>query len=82
MTLETQSPVTDLDSRFSTPDAAALPWEDAEEQLKKAGVFCVSTVRPEGRPRVVPLIAVWLDGVLCMSTALERLTSTRGQNDE
>ncbi len=66
MTLE--APVTDLDSRFSTPDATALSWRDAEEQLKNAGVFWVSTVRPEGRPHVVPLIAVWLDGALYFST--------------
>jgi general stress protein 26 len=67
MTLET--PVTDLDPRFSTPDATALPWMDAEQQLRKAGVFWISTVGPEGRPHVVPLIAVWLDGALCFATS-------------
>jgi nitroimidazol reductase NimA-like FMN-containing flavoprotein (pyridoxamine 5'-phosphate oxidase superfamily) len=66
MTLET--PVADLDSRFSSPDATALPWMDAEQQLQKAGVFWLSTVRPEGRPHVAPLIAVWLDGALYFCT--------------
>jgi general stress protein 26 len=67
MTLE--APVTDLDSRFSTPDATALPWSDAEEQLMKAGAYWLSTMRPDGRPHVVPLIAVWLDGALYFSTS-------------
>jgi nitroimidazol reductase NimA-like FMN-containing flavoprotein (pyridoxamine 5'-phosphate oxidase superfamily) len=67
VTLET--PVTDLDSRFSTPEATALPWRGAEQQLQNAGVFWISTVRPEGRPHVVPLIAVWLDGALYFATS-------------
>ena len=72
MTLE--APVTELDSRFSTPDATALPWMDAERQLQNAGVFWVSTVRPEGRPHVVPLIAVWLDGALFFATGEDERT--------
>jgi hypothetical protein len=76
MTLETQRPVTDLDSRFSTPDETAVPWKDAERPLQNAAVFWVSTVRPEGRLHVVPLIGVWHDGALSLSTALERSTST------
>jgi len=66
MTLE--APVTDLDSEFSSPGATALPWTDAEQQLQKAEVFWLSTVRPEGRPHVVPLIAVLLDGALYFAT--------------
>lgn len=66
MTLKT--PVTDLDSDFSSTSATALPWMDAEQQPQKAGVFWLSTVRPEGRPHVAPLIAVWLDGALYFCT--------------
>ncbi len=66
MTIE--APVTDLDADFSSPGATALPWTDAEEQLQKADVFWLSTVRPEGRPHVVPLIAVWLNGSLYFAT--------------
>jgi nitroimidazol reductase NimA-like FMN-containing flavoprotein (pyridoxamine 5'-phosphate oxidase superfamily) len=66
MTLET--PVAELDSRFSSPGATAVPWNDAEQLLQQAGVFWLSTVRPDGRPHVVPLIAVWLDGALYFST--------------
>ena len=36
--------------------------------LEKAGVFWVSTVRPDGRPHVTPLVAVWLDGSLYFCT--------------
>ena len=90
MTIE--APVTDLDAEFSSPDATALPWTDAEERLKRADVFWLSTVRPEGRPHVVPLIAVWLNGSLYFATghgerkarnqAKNRLVSvTTGRND-
>ena len=66
MTLD--APVTDLDSRFSSPGATALPWQEAEQHLQQAGVYWLSTVRPEGRPHVAPLIAVWLDGALYFCT--------------
>ena len=66
MTLE--APVTDLDSQFSSPGAVALPWQEAEQRLQHAGVYWLSTVRPEGRPHVAPLFAVWLDGALYFCT--------------
>jgi nitroimidazol reductase NimA-like FMN-containing flavoprotein (pyridoxamine 5'-phosphate oxidase superfamily) len=66
MTLE--APLTDLDSRFSSPDAKALPWSDAVQRLQEAEVLWLSTVTPEGRPHVAPLIAVWLGGALYFST--------------
>lgn len=66
MTVE--APVTDLDSQFSSPGAMALAWEEAEQRIQQAGVYWLSTVRPEGRPHVAPLIAVWLDGALYFCT--------------
>jgi nitroimidazol reductase NimA-like FMN-containing flavoprotein (pyridoxamine 5'-phosphate oxidase superfamily) len=66
MTLD--APVTDLDSRFSSPGAVALPWQEAEQQLQQAGVYWLSTVRSDGRPHVAPLIAVWLDSALYFCT--------------
>ena len=66
MTLE--APLTDLDRRFSSPGARALSWSDALQRLREAEVLWLSTVTPEGRPHVVPLIAVWLDGALYFST--------------
>lgn len=63
------APVTDLDPRFSSPGARALSWSKAVRQLQEAEVLWLSTVTPDGRPHVVPLIAVWLDGALYFSTS-------------
>jgi nitroimidazol reductase NimA-like FMN-containing flavoprotein (pyridoxamine 5'-phosphate oxidase superfamily) len=63
-----EAPVADLATDFSSPGTTALPWTDADEQLQKADVFWLATVRPEGRPHVVPVIAVWLDGSLYFAT--------------
>jgi general stress protein 26 len=63
-----EAPVADLAADFSSPGTTALPWMDAEEQLRKADVFWLATVRPEGRPHVVPVLAVWFDGSLYFLT--------------
>ena len=57
-----RGPKAELHVPFSDPKAAATPWARARGVLEKAGVFWVSTVRPDGRPHVTPLVAVWLDG--------------------
>jgi nitroimidazol reductase NimA-like FMN-containing flavoprotein (pyridoxamine 5'-phosphate oxidase superfamily) len=36
--------------------------------LEEAQIFWLSTVRPDGRPHVTPLIAVWLDGAIYFCT--------------
>jgi nitroimidazol reductase NimA-like FMN-containing flavoprotein (pyridoxamine 5'-phosphate oxidase superfamily) len=41
-----------------------LPWSEAEERLKEARNYWISTVRPDGRPHAMPIWAVWLDGRL------------------
>ena len=66
MTIET--PVADIAEDFSSPGTTALPWTDAEEQLRRADVFWLATVRADGRPHVVPVLAVWLDGSLWFLT--------------
>jgi nitroimidazol reductase NimA-like FMN-containing flavoprotein (pyridoxamine 5'-phosphate oxidase superfamily) len=67
------TPRTDLDPRYSEPGARPTDWSQAREQLARAGVFWLSTVRPDGRPHVTPLLAVWLDGALHFCTgAAER----------
>lgn len=65
------APITDLDPRFSSPGAEALPWTEGIRQLRNAEVLWISTVTPEGRPHVVPLIAVWLDDALYFSTSVD-----------
>jgi len=44
---------------FSEPDSTPTPWAAGIEQLREANTYWLSTVRPDGRPHVTPLIAVW-----------------------
>jgi nitroimidazol reductase NimA-like FMN-containing flavoprotein (pyridoxamine 5'-phosphate oxidase superfamily) len=44
---------------FSDTDAEATAWSIARGRLEEAEVFWLSTVRPDGRPHVTPLLAVW-----------------------
>ncbi|MDP9257762.1 MAG: pyridoxamine 5'-phosphate oxidase family protein [Actinomycetota bacterium] len=64
-------PVAQLDARFSAEDASATPWSRAQAALEQAEVFWISTVRPDGRPHVTPLLAVWLDGALHFCTGAD-----------
>ena len=57
-------PTAELDARFSSDGATALPWADVVAALERAEMFWLSTVRRSGRPHVTPLPAVWLDGSL------------------
>ncbi|MGW1884305.1 pyridoxamine 5'-phosphate oxidase family protein [Streptomyces sp. NPDC001970] len=65
---KTQEPQTDLDTRYSSPGATATPWAEVVSRLEKAEIFWLSTVRPDGRPHVTPLMAVWADGALHFAT--------------
>jgi nitroimidazol reductase NimA-like FMN-containing flavoprotein (pyridoxamine 5'-phosphate oxidase superfamily) len=62
------APDTQFQERFSSPDATAMPWDAAEAILHDAEIYWVTTVRPDGRPHVTPLVAVWLDGALFFCT--------------
>ncbi|WP_053206232.1 pyridoxamine 5'-phosphate oxidase family protein [Jiangella muralis] len=53
---------------FSSPGAQATPWATALAVLGEAEVFWLSTVRPDGRPHVTPLLAAWSLGGLCFTT--------------
>jgi Pyridoxamine 5'-phosphate oxidase len=61
-------PVTKLDPRYSSAGAAPTGWPEARKRLEEAEVFWVSTVRPDGRPHVTPVIAVGLEGTLYFCT--------------
>jgi nitroimidazol reductase NimA-like FMN-containing flavoprotein (pyridoxamine 5'-phosphate oxidase superfamily) len=54
-------PETTLDWDYSDRDATATSWTEARDRLGTAGVYWLTTVRPDGRPHVTPLLAVWLD---------------------
>jgi hypothetical protein len=61
-------PVATLDERYSAPAASATPWSEGRERLERAEIYWITTIRPEGRPHVTPLIAVWLDDSLFFCT--------------
>ncbi|MFE3050089.1 pyridoxamine 5'-phosphate oxidase family protein [Streptomyces albidoflavus] len=79
-----QRPVsTTLDPRYSTPDAEAVPWSTAEDLLHRSEIFWLTTVRPDGRPHVTPLLAVWQHGALHFATgAEERKARNLAQNQQ
>jgi general stress protein 26 len=62
------APIAQLVQEFSDPDAAALPWTEVVWVLESSEMFWLSTVRSDGRPHVVPLPAMWLDGKLHFCT--------------
>jgi nitroimidazol reductase NimA-like FMN-containing flavoprotein (pyridoxamine 5'-phosphate oxidase superfamily) len=61
-------PVTELDPRFSEPDAVATSWEETQAVLESAQLMWLSTVRGGGHPHVTPVVGVWLDGAIYFST--------------
>ena len=65
------TPQTRLDTRYSDPRATATAWPEAEARIARAELFWISTVRPDGRPHVTPLPAVWADGALHFCTGPE-----------
>jgi hypothetical protein len=62
-----QEPYSEL-SAFSSDDAKPAAWSKARSELQDARVFLLSTVRPDGRPHVTPLLGIWLDGALLFCT--------------
>jgi nitroimidazol reductase NimA-like FMN-containing flavoprotein (pyridoxamine 5'-phosphate oxidase superfamily) len=84
--------VSELDEAYSSPGATPAPWADVSAELERAGVYWLSTVRPDGRPHVTPIAAVWMDGSVFFSTGPEerkarnlarnaRTVITTGRND-
>ncbi|HEY7105922.1 MAG TPA: pyridoxamine 5'-phosphate oxidase family protein [Acidimicrobiia bacterium] len=64
-------PEAHLDRRFSDRNASATPWEQVRALLEHAELFWVTTVRPDGRPHVTPLTAVWQDDALFFCTGAD-----------
>jgi general stress protein 26 len=76
-----KQPIAELDPDFSSEGATAIAWEQARRQLEGAKVYWLSTVRPDGRPHVTPIAAVWLDGALHFTTGkTERKARNLAQN--
>ncbi len=66
--MTTTEPVPELDTRFSAPGASPTTWSDVRRTIQEAELFWISTVRPDGRPHVTPLPAVWQDDALYFCT--------------
>jgi Pyridoxamine 5'-phosphate oxidase len=45
---------------YGTPKAPRA-WDDVRDQLSNATRYWLATVRPDGRPHVLPLDGIWLD---------------------
>jgi hypothetical protein len=52
-------------------------WRDAEAVLEDRKTYWLATVRPDGRPHVMPVWGVWLAGKFFFSTSA---TSRKGRN--
>lgn len=76
-----RTPVTTLDQRYSDPGAVATPWDETRRALEAAELSWISTVRPDGRPHVTPLVAVWAGDALHFCTgAGEQKTANLSAN--
>ena len=58
----------ELDRRYSSDRATPAPWARAREELGTAKSYWLSTVRPNARPHVTTIAAVWLDGAMHFTT--------------
>src|SRR3954470_13334556 len=66
-----RQPQATLGKDFSSPEATAMPWSQGRTVLQDAEIYWLTTVRPDGRPHVTPLIAIWLDEALYFSTGAQ-----------
>ena len=66
--MTTSAPITELDQRFSSEGVAATTWDMARGVLGAAEIFWISTVRPDGRPHVTPLMTVLVGDSLYFCT--------------
>ena len=80
-----QDPESPPVSRVTTlPDdvpLTTLTWATAHTRLAECETYLLATVRPDGRPHVVPVLAVWLDGAMHVNTGrTARKTRNLGHN--
>jgi nitroimidazol reductase NimA-like FMN-containing flavoprotein (pyridoxamine 5'-phosphate oxidase superfamily) len=60
-------PVTEL-LPLSSAGSTATSWEDATGHLSEAFTFWLASVRPDGRPHVMPVLGAWQDGAMYVCT--------------
>jgi hypothetical protein len=75
-----REPLTELGA-FSSDGAAPTPWSTAYAGLRDAPLYWLSTVRPDGRPHVTPVLGIWLDAAAYVCTGpTERKARNLTQN--
>ena len=67
------APATTFDAEYSDPAASATGWAQARQVLETAEMFWVCTVRPDGRPHVTPVVAVWAEDAVWFSTGTDEV---------
>jgi hypothetical protein len=66
--MQTMTPETTLDPRFSSEDAKPTEWSAARDQLRDAKSYQLTTVRADGRPHQTTIAGVWLDDRFSFTT--------------
>jgi nitroimidazol reductase NimA-like FMN-containing flavoprotein (pyridoxamine 5'-phosphate oxidase superfamily) len=61
-------PMSELQPQYSSENVTPPAWAEARVRLEQAAVYWLTTVRPDGRPHVTPLVAVWLQEALYFTT--------------
>jgi general stress protein 26 len=85
-------PVTSIDPRYGASSSSPTSWADTKDELEKAELFWLTTVRANGRPHVTPLVVAWANDALHFTTGPEEQKSknlranpevilTTGRND-
>jgi hypothetical protein len=69
------TPVTTIDSRYSSEDAKPISWLDGRARFGNAELYWVSTVRPGGPIHVTPVVGVWVDDAFYFGTGPEEQKS-------
>jgi uncharacterized pyridoxamine 5'-phosphate oxidase family protein len=62
---------------LATSKKGLLSWKWAEDRLKKSHQFWIATTRPDGRPHVMVIWALWFEGALYFATGS---TSRKAKN--
>ncbi len=66
----TAEPMT-LPDGYGPPPTALLPWAGVSRRLAEAPRYWLATVRPDGRPHVVPTDGLWVDDALWFGGSAE-----------
>ena len=67
--MQTMTPETTLDPRFSSEEAKPTEWSAARDQLRDAMSYQLTTVRADGRPHQTTIAGVWVDDVFSFTTS-------------